>query len=618
MEKRGSRVGPQCAEPTPILDRYLLTVKDSELCPLPSVSSLQLSNIKPYSFLVTWDSPDTNMTGLKGFIVAYHRLDKNDQVRKFRLPPSIRGFNVGQVLDNTLYLVCVVTRGSSWRSSAGYSSNNVRVGALSSDEEYDDEEEDLQALEMLGFVREERDASEDMFPEQQGLFSSSTGDTATSDQIVLASDWDPSGPFFNATTVVPMTTIDYPSSNDSNLIVMKPTMVNLGSKSSKCAELRTPPDPAKLRFIDNKRMSIIIGCVSGVLVFIMIILCIVTHKDDDKEEENESTHADSLSGSHKSPGSKTARSDSLNFTGATPGALAGGHRPPPAAAVGRTRTNSQSSSLLANRISLAETTPEAGRSTLRNTQQPPSASGTLRRGTLSRQHSDANQPSSLLQKQQSHSSSGGRLMSKQSSTESGPSSSNRLSRQSSSETNAGGPTRRCYNEAYQSWHGTPRADASRRSGDLNTHSQRFNDRESYSTTLPRRSAEHHQRLHGSLDKRRSAGNNDPSAIPLIEYHLVENGSHNNTRVSGGPTYAVPDRAVHNLGGSGGARPKVTMNDNVRRSYVDANHIGPPPPIRMGNHVNEAEESIDYYPSDSRGAVNRQNKPYIKYNSFANY
>ena len=64
---RGSKVGPQCQEPTPIVNRYLLSVKDSELCPLPSVNSLQLSHIKPNSFLVTWESPDTNMTGLKGF-----------------------------------------------------------------------------------------------------------------------------------------------------------------------------------------------------------------------------------------------------------------------------------------------------------------------------------------------------------------------------------------------------------------------------------------------------------------------------------------------------------------------------------------------------------------------
>ncbi len=58
--------------------------QDSELCPLPSVVSLDYvasSGSYPYDFVVTWESPDTNMTGLKGFIVAYHRLDRNDQAR---------------------------------------------------------------------------------------------------------------------------------------------------------------------------------------------------------------------------------------------------------------------------------------------------------------------------------------------------------------------------------------------------------------------------------------------------------------------------------------------------------------------------------------------------------
>ena len=126
-ERRGSKIGPQCHEPTPISDRYLLTVKDSELCPLPSVNSLQVSNINPNSVLVTWDSPDTNLTGLKGFIVAYHRLDKNDQVRKYRVTPSIRGFQINDLSDNTLYLVCVVTRGSSYsRSPTDLVSNNSK------------------------------------------------------------------------------------------------------------------------------------------------------------------------------------------------------------------------------------------------------------------------------------------------------------------------------------------------------------------------------------------------------------------------------------------------------------------------------------------------------------
>jgi hypothetical protein len=35
-------------------------------------------------------------------------------VKKYRVSPSIRGFHVNELLDNTLYLVCVVTRGSSY------------------------------------------------------------------------------------------------------------------------------------------------------------------------------------------------------------------------------------------------------------------------------------------------------------------------------------------------------------------------------------------------------------------------------------------------------------------------------------------------------------------------
>jgi hypothetical protein len=84
---------------------------------------------------------------------------------------------------------------------------------------------------------------------------------------------------------------------------LKTSMI-LGSKSSKCTEIKTPVDPHKIRFIDNKRISIIIGCVAGILVFIFIIISIVMNRED-KEEEAENEN-ESLSGSaataHKSPG----------------------------------------------------------------------------------------------------------------------------------------------------------------------------------------------------------------------------------------------------------------------------------------------------------------------------
>jgi len=76
----------------------------------------------------------------------------------------------------------------------------------------------------------------------------------------------------------------YPGSNDTSLLLLRPTIVNLGSQSSKCTEVRTPQDPEKMSLIDNKRMSIIIGVVGGLVVFAGIILIIVSKpasKDDD-------------------------------------------------------------------------------------------------------------------------------------------------------------------------------------------------------------------------------------------------------------------------------------------------------------------------------------------------
>ena len=116
---------------------------------------------------MTWESPDTNMTGLRGFIVAYHRLDVNDQVKKYRLTPSTRGFQVEQVRDNTLYLVCVVTRGSAYRrmlDSGAEPSPTVATGSsatdptngfadLNEDDFSSDEDDDVTASQLIHTYR---------------------------------------------------------------------------------------------------------------------------------------------------------------------------------------------------------------------------------------------------------------------------------------------------------------------------------------------------------------------------------------------------------------------------------------------------------------------------------
>ena len=236
-------------------------------------------------------------------------------------------------------------------------------------------------------------------------------------------------------------------------------------------------------------------------------------------------------------------------------------------------------------------------------------------------------------------------MSKQSSTESGPSniSSNRLSRQSSSETTMGAPAPARGiisdgrdggggNNPYQSWHGTPRTDHQPRRSTGNV---------SELNSLPRQRHQQH---------RRSMTCNNESAIPLIEYSMTgpgRAGSGNPLLIDNGEMdqpvnerhYSTLDRA------SGGGQRGVDFSDN-RRTYNDnANHIGGG---RLGNHIDsshsaEAAEAEDYYPDDTahepqrgrqgqlpmtpRGGGRGGHDPrgmdpggggYIKYNSFANY
>ena len=229
------------------------------------------------------------MTGLRGFIVAYHRLDKNDQVehtdmsrmelhtksccklfrhlqcgvafqvKKYRVAPSVRGFRIVGVSDSAVYLVCVVTRGSSYGSGGEDDDGgedglqgSPYIGMLDSSldslagngefEEGDEEDLDGQFYVMpLEWTREKREAADfDIGAFAQDFFGFGDEDSGfPGGNDTDVSDADPY--------------LSYPSSNDTELLVNKPAVVNLGSRSSKCIRINTPPDPAKLSLIDDKR-----------------------------------------------------------------------------------------------------------------------------------------------------------------------------------------------------------------------------------------------------------------------------------------------------------------------------------------------------------------------------
>ena len=203
------------------------------------------------------------MTGLKGFLVAYHRLDMNDVVKKFKVNPSTRMFRLNSLTDDSVYLVCVVTQGSSYTDYSLYS-------------------EFAEAIRLEDAVE-----ADDTFPySDQHVFNDEVG-TSNEPEI--------------------------PSSNDTRYLITKPIVLNLDSKSSRCNKIKTPLDPSKLRMIDNKQLSAIIGCSAGLMVFFCIIISIIVAKPKRSDDDDVIVpKSDSLTDSYKSPSPKS-RSNSLGL-----------------------------------------------------------------------------------------------------------------------------------------------------------------------------------------------------------------------------------------------------------------------------------------------------------------
>ena len=176
-------MGPRCRAPETLGDRFLLTTRDAELCPLPSVSSFHIRNVTTSSVLIAWDSQDSDMTGLKAFLVAYHRLDTNDVVKKFQVSPSTRMFRLNSLMDDSVYLVCVITQGSS------YSDLNDQDNYLFSEA-----------------IRLEQQAEES----EQFLLSDPT----------LLSSWAGDDSIITDTSLGP----EIPSSNDTRYLITKPIL----------------------------------------------------------------------------------------------------------------------------------------------------------------------------------------------------------------------------------------------------------------------------------------------------------------------------------------------------------------------------------------------------------
>ena len=302
----------------------------------------------------------------------------------------------------------------------------------------------------------------------------------------------------------------------------------------------------------------------------------------------------------------------------------------------------------------------------------PPSTGTQRRGQLSRQPTDDSGVGGGGTHHSSGSGGGGAMsnhplhppnpksrMMKQSSTESGHSTSNRMSLHSSSDATAhintsnNRTSRQHGNESFrsgpepppggQSWHGTPRTDTGRR-GRGSRHANSGVD-STHSTTLPRRTGsgptsdmQHRLQQDGggsnSLDgtmvkQRRSAGGTaatsqggettyqTSTAIPLIEFHLV-NGSPNNSAGMRGENFnSSSNLPANNIHASGdGSVPDEVFYQQSNRPNQNAiiNHHTTPARAPMNQNRGGQQTSS----SQNQKQPSNPNKAYIKYNSFANY
>lgn len=125
----------------------------------------------------------------------------------------------------------------------GFAGNDDFAEGEEGDEE---EEEDLDGqfyVMPLEWTREKREAADfDIGTFAQDFFGFGEEDSGFAPGNGTAADGSDADPY-----------LAYPSSNDTELLVNKPAVVNLGSRSSKCIRINTPPDPANLRLIDDKR-----------------------------------------------------------------------------------------------------------------------------------------------------------------------------------------------------------------------------------------------------------------------------------------------------------------------------------------------------------------------------
>ncbi|KAJ9601253.1 hypothetical protein L9F63_000589, partial [Diploptera punctata] len=102
--------GLRCEQPPELRGLLFLDLEPPRFCSTPLVLKLAIQDIQPFSVIVSWQS--RNHSGLHGYRVAYHALDRNDAVRGKLLERGARTVKLGKLSPDTRYLICVVGLGN--------------------------------------------------------------------------------------------------------------------------------------------------------------------------------------------------------------------------------------------------------------------------------------------------------------------------------------------------------------------------------------------------------------------------------------------------------------------------------------------------------------------------
>lgn len=111
--------GLRCEYPPELRGLIFLDLEPLRFCTAPLVVKLAIQDIQTYSVVVSWQS--RNHSGIHGYRVAYHALDRNDMVRSKLLDRGARTFRLARLHPDTRYLICVGGLGN-WIPSSSSSS----------------------------------------------------------------------------------------------------------------------------------------------------------------------------------------------------------------------------------------------------------------------------------------------------------------------------------------------------------------------------------------------------------------------------------------------------------------------------------------------------------------